>query len=453
MRISIERLLKFSAARRKMSSGADVIYPPADIKSVIDKTAEFVAKMGDDFEKKVAVQQAGQPKFAFLNAGNPYRKYYELRIQELREGRESSKPVMPQALQDLKAADEEKRKKRQERKMIGDGLVKEYPPPPPSVFVLEHPYIAPVDTDIIKVCAQYVARNGQKFLQGLMTRESRNPQFEFLKPEHHLYSYFEALVDSYTKVLLLPAEEKEKIRVLSESKEAILDRITSRYQYLAQEEKRKSDKARLENERKEGMSRLDWFNFAIVGKLDFPADESVRLEIPIDPRTGRRFITGLPVPMTAGLVLTSEDMDRSTSAEEVKDEEEVEMEQALPVPSSVMNVRTDYVRAKKSLSTEQLIKSPITGEMIRESEFSDHMRVVLQDPQYRRQCEIVLKRAREEASALAEDIGDNISDFVRKRLHLFGQVEEEVQRPVSSGQPAMSVIGPSLPSSPKRSRQ
>lgn len=65
----------------------EVTYPPLDIKNVIDKTAEFVAKVGDDFEKKVATQQAGQAKFAFLNLTNPYRKYYELRVRELREGK------------------------------------------------------------------------------------------------------------------------------------------------------------------------------------------------------------------------------------------------------------------------------------------------------------------------------------------------------------------------------
>ena len=69
------------------SMSSDIIYPPPDIKNVIDKTAEFVAKVGDDFEKKVATQQGGQAKFAFLNASNPYRRYYDLRVRELREGK------------------------------------------------------------------------------------------------------------------------------------------------------------------------------------------------------------------------------------------------------------------------------------------------------------------------------------------------------------------------------
>ena len=37
-------------------------------------------------------------------------------------------------------------------------------PPPPDQYVVNHPYIAPMDTDIIKLTAQFVARNGQKFL-------------------------------------------------------------------------------------------------------------------------------------------------------------------------------------------------------------------------------------------------------------------------------------------------
>ena len=47
---------------------------------------------------------------------------------------------------------------------------------------MQHPFLAPLDMDIIKLTAQFVARNGQKFLVGLTQREARNPQFDFLKP-------------------------------------------------------------------------------------------------------------------------------------------------------------------------------------------------------------------------------------------------------------------------------
>jgi splicing factor 3A subunit 1 len=420
---------------------SDIIYPPADIKSVIDKTAEFVAKVGDDFERKVSMQQAGQPKFAFLNPGNPYRRYYELRVKELREGKESSAPSIPKALQDLKLVEEEKRRKREERKMLADGLVKEYPPPPPFTFTLEHPFITPLDADIIKITAQFTAKNGFKFLQGLENRESRNPQFAFIKPNHELHGYFQQLVESYRKILLLPPDEKEKLESLAASSNNIIDRVQNRYNYMAQEAKRHSDKTKLEEDRKEAMARIDWFNFVIVGTLDFPADEKIRLEVPIDPRTGRKFLTELPVPLSAEVVISSDDVEvKETESGELEEEilmEEIKEEEPLPPIEPSIKIRTDYVRAKKSDIQETLIKSPITGEMIRESEFSEHMRVVLLDPQWKKQSEIVLKRARDEASSLAEDIGDNIAEFIKKRLEIFGPRDESLA---------------ANPSSPKRSR-
>lgn len=85
------------------------------------------------------------------------------------------------------------------------------------------------------------------------------------------------------------------------------------------------------------------------------------------------------------------------------------------------------------------------------------MRVVLLDPQWRRQSEIVLKRARQEASSLAEDIGDNISEFVKKRLELFGDVQEQIDieeksrsSSLSSSATAAGTIGPSLPPEKKQ---
>ena len=441
-----------------MSSG-DVIYPPPDIKSVIDKTAEFVAKVGEDFERKVAQQQAGQPKFAFLNANNPYRNYYEMRIQELREGKDASKPLLPKALQDIKSADEERRKRRQERKMIGDGLVKEYPPPPPSMFILDHPYVAPLDMDIIKVTAEFAARNGIKFLQGLSNREGRNPQFEFIKPDHPLNGYFQSLIDAYSKVLLLPPAEKAKLEEFNGSRQAIVDRIQNRYLYLSQEEKRRSDKQKLEDEMKEGMARIDWFNFSIVGKLDFPDDPSIRLEVPIDPATGKRFQVGEPISLAQGLVLSSEDalasggepIEEEIPMDEIKAEDGSTIAESLPVIPSSIPIRTDYVRAKKTGTSDTFIKSPITGEMVRESEFSEHMRVVLLDPQWKKQSDIVLKRAREDASALAEDIGDNVAKFIKDRLHLFGDSSAEAVDETRPDESGSSLIGPSLP--PKRQRQ
>jgi hypothetical protein len=56
--------------------------------------------------------------------------------------------------------------------------------------------------DIVKLTAQFVARNGRQFLTNLMNREQRNYQFDFLRPQHSLFQYFTKLLEQYTKVSL-----------------------------------------------------------------------------------------------------------------------------------------------------------------------------------------------------------------------------------------------------------
>lgn len=137
--------------------------------------------------------------------------------------------------------------------------------------------------------------------------------------------------------------------------------------------------------------------------------------------------------------------------DEIKAEDEDSVVENLPIVPASIPIRTDYVRAKKTGKDDSFIKSPITGEMIRESEFSEHMRVVLLDPQWKKQSDIVLKRAREEASALAEDIGDNVAKFIKDRLHLFGDSRAETVEEARTDLSGQAAIGPALPS--KRQRQ
>lgn len=57
-------------------------------------------------------------------------------------------------------------------------------------------------SDIVKLTAQFVARNGAQFLDKLMMREQRNYQFDFLRKQHPLFAYFTKLVEQYSKVFL-----------------------------------------------------------------------------------------------------------------------------------------------------------------------------------------------------------------------------------------------------------
>ena len=72
--------------------------------------------------------------------------------------------------------------------------------------------------DVIKLTAQFVARNGRAFLNSLAQKEARNFQFDFLRPNHSLFGYFNKLVEEYTKVLAPSKATREHLATAVQSK-------------------------------------------------------------------------------------------------------------------------------------------------------------------------------------------------------------------------------------------
>jgi hypothetical protein len=54
-----------------------LIQPPPDMKSIVDKTAAFVAKNGPQFEQRIMNNERNTTKFAFLQTASPYFSYYQ----------------------------------------------------------------------------------------------------------------------------------------------------------------------------------------------------------------------------------------------------------------------------------------------------------------------------------------------------------------------------------------
>ena len=222
------------------TNGAAHVEPPADLKIIIDKTAAFVARNGPEFETRIKNEQ-NNTKFTFLQPNDPFHAYYRAKVVELggsamlsstAGGRSAELSAAPTVFETKKA---------------------------PAITPIEPPRLMhlgvkpiganPLDLDVIQLTAQYVACNGRSFLTGIANRESKNPQFDFLKPTHHLFTHFlcrqrrnptifpalltdqrsrppwpqTALVDSYSKCLVptesLPAtlrgEGAEPLRTLT----------------------------------------------------------------------------------------------------------------------------------------------------------------------------------------------------------------------------------------------
>jgi splicing factor 3A subunit 1 len=75
-----------SMSSQQIKSTLGIILPPNNIKGIIDKTAEFVAKNGLEFEQRVLADRSNGTKFAFLVPGNPYRPYYDAKLLEFQTG-------------------------------------------------------------------------------------------------------------------------------------------------------------------------------------------------------------------------------------------------------------------------------------------------------------------------------------------------------------------------------
>lgn len=119
-----------------------VIIPPPEIRAVVDKTAQFVAKNGKSFEQKI-MEKDGSGKFNFMRDNDPYNAYYEFKIKEFEEGGGAPKPAAkveekPEAAPAAAAAVVRKQKISALAKALTS---KPTGPPPKPVFSLVTPPI------------------------------------------------------------------------------------------------------------------------------------------------------------------------------------------------------------------------------------------------------------------------------------------------------------------------
>ncbi|KAK2439592.1 putative splicing factor 3A subunit [Trifolium repens] len=57
-----------------------IIEPPPNVIMIVERMAEFVAKHGPEFEKRIVDTNEGNAHFNFLNQLDPYHAYYQHRL-------------------------------------------------------------------------------------------------------------------------------------------------------------------------------------------------------------------------------------------------------------------------------------------------------------------------------------------------------------------------------------
>jgi len=256
-----------------------IIYPPPEVRNIVDKTASFVARNGPEFETRIRQNEINNPKFNFLTLNDPYHAYYRHKVKEFQEGRghEPSAvlksgfgflPQKPAFAEQLKSAVE---------------VQAPVEPPPEFEFIADPPSISAFDLDMVKLTAQFVARNGRQFLTSLMKVEARNYQFDFLRPQHSLFNYFTKLVEQYTKILIPPKDLLGKLRKEADSHHMVLEQVKYRMEWAKhQERERKREEEEKEKERV-SYAQIDWHDFVVVETVEYLPSETGNLPPPTTP--------------------------------------------------------------------------------------------------------------------------------------------------------------------------
>jgi splicing factor 3A subunit 1 len=250
-----------------------VVLPPKDIRSIVEKTAGYVARNGPVFEDRIREKEKHNPKFSFLSPNDAYSAFYLWRLNEVREGRGTAVSA-GRAGEGAQTIVEEKPKG---------------PPQPPEFhFSARMPNISAQDLEVVKLTALHVARKGRSWMTALSQREARNFQFDFLRPQHSLYQFFSRLVDQYTVLLQTGPEgqkaEQKRIRELQQNlqdKFRILDRAKQRSEWVKFQDAQKQQKEEEEEAERVAYAQIDWHDFVVVETVLFSeADDQADLPPP-----------------------------------------------------------------------------------------------------------------------------------------------------------------------------
>lgn len=403
----------------------------------MDKTAGFVARNGPEFENRIQQNEQNNPKFNFLKPGDPYNAYYKNKVKEMRESKGSS-TVPPPIVPPMPTGQMSQRSAQQLQAFVEPPVIIR-DPPPEYEFCAEPPTLSAIDLDVVKLTAQFVAIHGRSFLTNLMAREQRNYQFDFLRPQHGLFSYFTQLIEQYTKILMPPKTIVTDLRKEVEDDKKIMEKIRYRLEWTkirVAEKKREEEEA--ERERVQ-YAQIDWHDFVVVETVDYQPHEQGMFPPPTTPeQVGSRILLQQRIEEQGQ---GADEMEVDSDEEERNDgkiaEQEKERVMPPPLPPSLDNVliKKDYdpkakaapIVAAPGAKKDAWVISPITGERIPADKLQEHMRYGLLDPRWieERERTIQEKKNQEEVFAPGTDIGSSLSRLAERRTDIFGSGAEE----------------------------
>ncbi|RWS31181.1 splicing factor 3A subunit 1-like protein [Leptotrombidium deliense] len=418
-----------------------IIYPPPELRNIVDKTASFVARNGPEFESRIQQNEQNNSKFNFLKTGDPYHAYYQHKVKEFKEGSRGGEISAPPS--SLQFSQQQQQKQLRQLELFAETALIPREPPPEYEYMSDPPSISALDLDIVKLTAQFVAIHGRSFLTNLMNREQRNYQFDFLRPQHGLFSYFTQLIEQYTKILMPAKNLMNDLKRELLNPKAVLDKVKYRLEWTKiQEAERRREQEEAEKERIQ-YAQIDWHDFVVVETVDYQPHEQGLFPPPTTPeQVGSRILLQQRIEEQGEAVemdVESDDEDTDNRKNEEASKAKESMPPPLPpLPPQLDNVliRKDYnPKASKAPQQTQAaatkgeawVISPITGEKIPAEKLQEHMRYGLLDPRWveQRDRAIQEKMEQEEVFAPGSAIESSLKQLAERRTDIFGSGDEE----------------------------
>ncbi|KAL3320198.1 splicing factor 3a, subunit 1 [Cichlidogyrus casuarinus] len=449
-----------------------MIYPPLEVRNIVDKTASFVSRNGPDFESRIRQNEINNPKFNFLVPSDPYHTYYQLKVKEFSEGIESEVPA-------LKIPQNSKLTQDAPKAITEVFVPKE--PPKEFEYIYDPPSIAAQDIDIVKLTAQFVARNGRQFLTQLMSREQRNYQFDFLRAQHSMFGYFTKLVEQYTKILIPPKDLVKHLQDELDAPDVFMKNVHYRVDWQRHEERQRKREEEAAEKDRIAYAMIDWHDFVVVESVDFQRNELGTFPAPTTPdEVGARIIARERGNENEALLLVPKSMDAATTGPrrpppvpgivpdvdldeddgmsdeeskpvpvpqpmaggddmELSDEEmdtlppppppprqpvpEPQFASEMVPPSGVVVVKNYNPKGFKPQADLQqvMMVSPFSGEKIPLDQAPKHVRVGLLDPKWveQKDREVRLRQEEDQVFATGTSIGSNLKQLAQQRSDIF----------------------------------
>jgi splicing factor 3A subunit 1 len=439
-----ERSVKLDNARavslETHTQTVGVIIPPPDVRVIVDKTAQFVGKNGPEFEQRILASEKNNVKFNFLTEGDPYHAYYRQQVDEAKAQANGTAKTETETRAAAPVAEQVLVKP-----STGTAKPVVLEPPKSDEFTIPIPAgISSVDLDVIKTTAQFAARNGKKFVTALAGKEHANPQFNFLKPHHSMFTFFTALADAYEKILAPDTALLESLEKGSD-KSVVLERVLKRVEWESAQNKAKKDKEDAEEEERIQMALIDWHSFVVVETLDFEDAEDRDLPPPmqlnevveamrkqeLEAPSVPEDVEGQAAPVITA-TMDEEERELVRQATEPRSNPEPPVVENVGAMKVVRNYKKPEERKTAVVDSTKFVVSPITGEMIPLDQMAEHMRISLIDPKWKIQREAMMAKLQGSTQASHEDVAANVLNLARNRPDIFGSTDDEVSKAINA---------------------